>query len=234
MEARIVSHCTIDQLTDYLLGRAAEETGAQVEAHLASGCGPCDRLLATLSRIQRVGRFDATHQPPGHAVRAVKALYGVDHARRQSRPVEMRLSFDSRLSPSTVGTRSLHTSSRHLVFYSQNHALDLRLDSERSTRDVVVVGQLLNRNWGPLPDVHAFLVSGGRVVAHSTTGCLGEFHMECRPAGSMRLQLAVDDKELIDVELDRRQPADQRPIPRGRVEPTLPSPLHSRKTDAAL
>ncbi len=232
MGARFVSHCTIDQLTDHLLGQAAEEAEASVEKHLASGCRRCSGLLAMLSRIQRVGRFDTTHQPPSGVVRSVKALSGLGRTRRQSRLVNMRLSFDSLLSPPAVGARSLHTSSRHLVFYSQDYALDLRLDSERSARDVVVVGQLLNRDWEPLADVPAYLVSGDRVVSHSTTGCLGEFHMECRPAGPMHLQLAVGDKERIVVELDRRQPGDLRPIPRGRAEPSLRSPLHSRMTDA--
>lgn len=228
-----MTHCTIDQLTDHLLGQAAEETDAPVKEHLASGCQRCNRLLSMLSRIQRVGRFDAAHQPPSGVVRTVKALSGFGRSRRQSRLVNMRLSFDSLLSPSPVGARSLHTSSRHLVFYSQDYALDLRLDCERSGHDVVVVGQLLNRDWGPLPDVPAYLVSGDRVVSHSTTGRLGEFHMECRPAGAMHLQLAVNDKELIDVELDRRQPGDLRPIPHDRAEPSgLPAPLHSRKTDA--
>jgi len=97
----------------------------------------------------------------------------------------------------------------------------------------VVVGQLLNRDWGPLPDVPAFLMSGDRVVSHATTGSLGEFHIEGSPVGSMHLQLAVNDKELIDVELDRRQPGDLRPIPRGEgPDAALPAPLHSRKTDS--
>ena len=227
-----MTHCTIDQLTDHLLGQGAEETDRPVEEHLASGCQRCNQLLAMLSRIQQIGRFDAAHQPPSGVVRTVKALSGFGRSRRRSRLVNMRLSFDSLLSPAAAGARSLHTSSRHLVFYSQDFALDLRMDSERSARDVVVVGQLLNRDWGPLPDVPAYLVSGDRIVSRSTTGNLGEFHMECRPLGSMHLQLAVNDEELIDVELDRRQPGDLRPILQERAEPyEPPTPLRSRKTD---
>lgn len=230
-----MTHCTIEELTDHLLGQAAEEAEGKVRDHLASGCQRCDRLLTMLARVQEVGRFDTLHQPPSGAVRTVKALSGFGRSRKP-RLVNMRLSFDSLLSPATVGARSLHTSSRHLVFYSQDFALDLRMDSERSSRDVVVVGQLLNRDWGPLPDVPAYLMSGDRVVSHATTGSLGEFHMEGSPLGSMHLQLAVNDQELIDVELDRRQPGDLRPIPLERGErpehAVLPAPLHSRKTDS--
>ena len=231
-----MTHCTIDQLTDHLLGEAAEETTARVTSHLATGCERCGRLLAALSHVRRVGRFDATHSPPDGILRTVKALSGFARSRRRSRLVKMRLSFDSLRSPGLVGARSLHSSSRHLVFYSQNFALDLRMDYERSVRDMVVVGQLLNRDWGPLSDVPAYLVSGERVLSHATTGRLGEFHMECRPRGPMNLRLVVNDEELIDVELDRRQQGELRPVLVDREELAAPSDppdsSHSRSSDS--
>ena len=229
-----MNHCTIDQLTDHLLGEIAAEVKQQVTNHLDTGCQRCNALFGILARIRRVGRFDAAHRPPEGAVRTVKALSGFAHSRRQSRRVKMRLSFDSLLGPSLVGARSMDSSSRHLVFYSQNFALDLRMDYERSLSDVVVVGQLLNRDWGPLSDVPAYLVSGDRVVSHSTTGRLGEFHMEGRPRGPMHLQLAVNDEELIDVELDRRQQGELRPVLLEREDlDDRSEAIHSRSTDSA-
>ena len=231
-----MSHSTIEQLTDHLLGEASEEARTQVIDHLGTGCKRCNQLFDQLSQIQRIGRFDSTHSPPEGVLRTVKALSGFARSRRRTRLVKMRLSFDSLLSPSTGGARSLHTSSRHLVFYSQNFALDLRMDYERSVRDMVVVGQLLNRDWGPLSDVPAYLVSGERVVSHATTGRLGEFHMECRPGGPMNLRLVVNDEELIDVDLDRRQRSDLRPVLVDRDElatPTdVPDSIHSRSSDS--
>lgn len=207
-----MSHSTIDQLTDHLLGLAAQEANSKVTDHLHTGCRRCNALYGILARIRRVGLSDIAQQPPEGAVRTVKALSGFGNSGRQARRVLMRLSFDSLLSPAPAGARSIHSSSRHMVFYSQNFALDLRMDYERSLSDVVVVGQLLNRDWGPLSDVPAYLVSGDRVVSHVTTGRLGEFHMEGRPQGPMHLQLAVNDEELIDVELDRRQSGELRPV----------------------
>ena len=231
-----MTHCTIEQLTDHLLGEAVEETKELVSNHLATGCERCGRMFAKLSQIQRIGRFDAAHRPPDAAVRTVKALSGFARSRRRSRLVKMRLSFDSLRSPGLAGARSLHASSRHLVFYSQNFALDLRMDYERSVRDMVVVGQLLNRDWGPLSDVPTYLVSGDRVVSHATTGRLGEFHLECQPRGPMHLRLVVNDEELIDVELDRRQQGDLRPVLVDRDDlaglSDVPDPIHSRRSDS--
>ena len=229
-----MSHCTIDQLTDHVLGLADRETSERVDDHLASGCERCGTLLAVLSRIGRIGRFDETHQVDGAMLRSVKALCGLGRPGDRRRRIPMRLTFDSLRNPAVVGTRSLHSSSRHLVFTSQNFALDLRMDYERSIRDVVVVGQLLNRNWGPLSDIPAYLRSGDRVVSHSTTGRLGEFHMEGRPRGPMHLQLMVNDEELIDVEIDRRR--EVRPVLMGRDDlddsDSAPDPTHSRSTDS--
>ena len=232
-----MTHCTIDQLTDHFLGEASEEASKRVAAHLETGCQRCNSRLAMLARIRRVGLSDSAYQPPEGVVRTVKALSGFARSGRQPRRMKMRLSFDSLLSPGLAGSRSLQSSSRHLGFYSQNFALDLRMDYERSIRDVVVVGQLLNRDWGPLSDVPAYLVSGDRVISHSTTGRLGEFHMECRPLGPMHLQLVVNDEELIDVELDRRHQGELRPVLMDRDDlsglPEAPAPTHSRSTDAA-
>lgn len=230
-----MTHCTIDQLTDHLLARATDAERTTVENHLAAGCSRCNQLFARLSHLRRVGRFDAEHRPPEGVVRTVKALGGFARSKRRFRFVEMRLSFDSLLSPSLAGARSLQSSSRHLVFYSQEFALDLRMDSERAASDTVVVGQLLNRDWGPLSDVPAYLVSGEHVLSHATTGRLGEFHMECRPRGPMRLQLVVNDEQLIDVELDRRLQRELRPVPAGRdaADPgEVPDSIRSRSTDS--
>lgn len=227
-----MTHCTIDELTDRLLGEASERSSQQVAAHLGTGCRSCNSLYGILGRIRRVGRFDATHQPPDSLLRTVKALSGFPRPGGQPRRVNMRQSFDSLFSPVAIGARSMHISSRHLVFYSQNFALDLRMDYERSLSDVVVVGQLLDRDWGPLSDVPAYLVSGDRVISRSTTGRLGEFHMECRPRGPMHLQLAVNEEELIDVELDRRQQGEPRPMLLDREDlGDPPSSIRSRSTD---
>jgi hypothetical protein len=110
------------------------------------------------------------------------------------------------------------------------------MDYERSVRDMVVVGQLLSRDWGPVADVQAYLLSGGRVLSHSITGRLGEFHMECRPCGPMNLRLVVNDDELIDIELDRREQGELRPVLVDRNElagsADVADSIHSRGSDS--
>lgn len=225
-------HIPIERLTDHLLGEATEESSRQIGAHLDSGCRRCNALFDALAEVRRVGIADAAQRLPEDVERTIKALSGFARPPRQRQRVDMRPSFDSLAGSGLTGIRSLQSSSRHLVYYSQGFALDLRMDYERSVRDVVVVGQLLSRDWGPLPDVPAYLISGNQVVSHSTTGRLGEFHMEGRPHGPMNLRLAVDDDEIIDVALDRRQPGEPRPVLVERDElAEPPAMLLSRASD---
>ncbi len=204
-------HPTIGQLTDYLLREADATASERIADHLSSGCESCNRLFEMIERVQRVGVADAAERPPAAAVRTVKALCGFHRQRRRPRELDMRLSFDSFLQPAAAGTRSPHTFSRHLVFYAEQLALDVRMDYERSARDLVIVGQLIDRDRGPLADVPVYLVSGEDALAHSATGTVGEFHMECRPSGELSLRLAVDDDQLIEVKLDRRRPRGSEP-----------------------
>lgn len=218
-----MAHPTLDQITDRALGLADEATRGRVERHLAMGCRRCIRMAEMVGLVQRVTSFDAAHQPSAGVLRTVKALAGFQRRQRRKRRVRMRLSFDSFLQPATAGLRSFQQDSRHLVFYAQEYALDLRIDCERSAGDLVVVGQLMNRDQGPIGGAAAYLLAGEEVVSRATTGGLGEFHMagpheRDRPEQAMRLRLVVADEELIEVGLDpasglqeRSAPVEQQP-----------------------
>lgn len=203
-------HATIHQLADVLLGQAEAAVAGSVTDHLAAGCCRCGRLAGTLVQLRRVGRFDADHQPSYGAMRSVKALGGLSPSDRRS-PLRLRLSFDSLLCPAAAATRTGGSCDRHLVFYSQDLALDLRMECEHGAREVLVTGQLLNRDTGPLPNVPVYLISAAdEIVSRSTTGSLGEFHLECQAAPGLQLRLVISDDELVEVELDRRE---QRGLP---------------------
>lgn len=69
-------HLTIAQLTDYLLREVDATSSERVADHLSTECEPCNRLLDSIKRVQRVGAADGALQPPAAAVRSVKALCG--------------------------------------------------------------------------------------------------------------------------------------------------------------
>jgi len=145
-------------------------------------------------------------------MRSVKALSAITLPERAPKllSLALQLAFDSFLEPAPVGTRGLELSKRHLVYYAQNYALDLRLEYESETEMLQLGGEILDRKFGPVSDVPTFLIADDQIVSRSTSGDLGEFNLACDNEGSIRLCLVMTDDECIDVSLDprRRLPTD--------------------------
>ncbi len=207
-----MNHFDIADWTDYARNLIQDELRGDMDEHLASGCARCGRTLKALERVVTLARTDLQQPLPEHAMRSVKALSAIHLPERAPKLVSLalQLAFDSFLEPAPAGTRALELNSRHLVYYAQNYALDLRLEYEAGTEMLQLGGEILDRKFGPVSNVPAFLISDDQVVSRSTSGDLGEFNMVCDNEGSIRLCLVMNDDECIDVSLDRRrrQPAD--------------------------
>ena len=207
-----MNHFNIADWTDYSRNLLEDDKREAMDDHLASGCARCGRTLSALQRVTNLARNDLQQSLPEHALRSVKALSAIHLPERAPKLVSLalQLAFDSFLEPAPAGTRGLELSSRHLVYYAQNYALDLRLEYEADTEMLQLGGEILDRKFGPVSNVPTFLISDDQVVSRSTSGDLGEFNMTCDNEGSIRLCLVMNDDECIDVSLDRRrrQPTD--------------------------
>jgi hypothetical protein len=205
-----MNHFDIADWTDYARDLTRDDRRGEMDDHLASGCARCGRTLSALQRVVTMARNDLQQSPPEHAMRSVKALSAIHLPERAPKLVSLalQLAFDSFLEPAPVGTRGIELSSRHLVYYAQNYALDLRLEYEAETDMLQLGGEILDRKFGPVANVPTFLIADDQVVSRSTSGELGEFSMTCDNEGSIRLCLVMNDDECIDVSLGdrRRQP----------------------------
>ena len=207
-----MNHFDIADWTDYARDLIEDDRRGEMNNHLASGCARCGRTLSALERVVVLARNDLQQSPAEHAMRSVKALSAIHLPERAPKLVSLalQLAFDSFLEPAPAGTRGIELSSRHLVYYAQNYALDLRLEYEAETEILQLGGEILDRKFGPVSDVPTFLIADDQVVSRSTSGDLGEFNMACDSEGSIRLCLVMNDDECIDVSLDRHrhQPTD--------------------------
>ena len=207
-----MNHFDIADWADYARNLIPDDRRGPMDDHLASGCARCGRTLSALKRVVTLARTDLRQSPPEHALRSVKALSALHLPERAPKLVSLalQLAFDSFLEPAPAGTRGAAPSSRHLVYYAQNYALDLRLEYQADTEMLQLGGEILDRKFGPVSNVPTFLIADDQVVSRSTSGNLGEFNMTCDNEGSIRLCLVMNDDECIDVSLDRRrrQPTD--------------------------
>lgn len=172
--------------------------------HLDGGCRSCAETVNVLRRV--AGEAAAEFEPPEHVTQGALALFGALQGERSGmRRVPVEVAFDSALAPRVAGVRTTGASARHFILNSRDLTIDARLDST-GEEQLSVVGQVVTRAGSPVAELPAFVVTRGRVLAYSRTTRMGEFQMACRGGEDLRLCLAVGDKELIEVDLDRCRP----------------------------
>lgn len=106
--------------------------------------------------------------------------------------------------PNGVGLRDV--TSRHILFQTDRHCLDIRVERHPQGTTAELVGQLADRQdpLKPLVDVPVFLMSGERILGQATSNRQGEFQVSYLPERHMALCLPIEDGRVIVVPVDRR------------------------------
>src|SRR2546427_12760109 len=72
-----MKHYTIWDWADFVRGVAEDKARAAMQAHLSSGCSPCERTVRVLSAVTNAARGEAQYDPPDRAMRYARALYAL-------------------------------------------------------------------------------------------------------------------------------------------------------------
>jgi hypothetical protein len=179
-----------------------------METHLsAQGCVRCRRTLDLVRRVVVVARTADRYTPPDYVVRCAKALSALQQPQKARFPgLVARLIYDSFRDPILAGMRSEDRVSRQALYEAENFCLDLRLEHDRGTPLVTLVGQLTNRTApdNSMPEAPVLLMARNDVVAHTVSNPFGEFQMEYAPARHLRLCVPLDPTgKRIEVSLNR-------------------------------
>jgi hypothetical protein len=199
------THFDISYWTDFARGVTPEPARVAMEAHLAS-CPSCRATLDVVSGVIAAARAEARYEPPDHAVRAAKAL-GSLLSRAPSRASSLipRLVYDSVADLAPAGVRGGEPLSRHTVHEAGDFSLDLRIEQEKGTPTVTIVGQLTNRKdpEAPVAGAPVLLFAEEAVVAHAVYNRFGEFFMQGPSTRELRLSVALDPpSSRLDLPLD--------------------------------
>ena len=117
-----------------------------------------------------------------------------------------RLLYDSFREPLPAGLRTQQRLSRQYLYQAGDYSLDVRLENERGSPRVALVGQIQNRKQPGkrLGSVPVQLLSGKQVLAQATSNSLGEFQMEYEPSKHLWLYVPVRQAgKQIEVPLSR-------------------------------
>ncbi len=190
-----MKHFELAKWVDSARGLVEGSVRVAMERHLASGCRKCRQAAELLYKVQAAARNDAQVQIPHYALRCAQAVFILQQPERvQILPrIPARLLYDSFGEPLPVGLRTQQRLSRQALYQAGDYSLDLRLENERSSFCVALVGQIQNRKepGRHLGGVPVLLLSGKQIVAQAVTNSLGEFHMEYAPTKHLRLYVPV-------------------------------------------
>jgi hypothetical protein len=223
-----MKHFSIWQWADFARGPGEEATRSAMEAHLASQCARCQRIVHVLRGVAATARGEIAYEPPEQAVRYAQAIYSLKRAATISFPrLVARLVHDTVRAPLPAGMRAQNRLSRHALFEAGNYYLDLQVEQQPASGLVTLIGQLADRTRPETSsaEIPVWLKERKRLVATTLCNRFGEFQLEYAPARSLRLHvpLAAAGKRL-EVSLDGLSPA-----PHRRPAPANPRRRQTRR-----
>ena len=190
-----LKHFDIATWTDFVRGLVDESARLAMERHLACGCRKCRHTADLLHKVVGAARNDSQLQVPDYALRCARAIFLLQQPEKvQILPrIPARLLYDSFREPLPAGLRTQQRLSRQALYQAGDYWLDLRLENERGSSRVALVGQIQNRKepGKRLGGVPVLLVSGKQILARAVSNSLGEFQMEYAPKKHQRLYVPV-------------------------------------------
>src|SRR3989442_13436181 len=190
-----MKHFELAEWTDFVRGLIEKSARLPLEHHLASGCRKCRHTADLLRKLVIAAHSDSQVQVPDYALRCARAIFLLQQPEKvQILPrIPARLLYDSFREPLPAGLRTQQRLSRQYLYQAGDYSLDVRLENERGSPRVALVGQIQNRKQPGkrLGSVPVQLLSGKQVLAQATSNSLGEFQMEDEPSKHLRLYVPV-------------------------------------------
>src|SRR2546426_12524832 len=171
-----MKHFDISKWTDFVRGLSEKSAEVAIGHHLASGCRKCRHTAGLLRKLAAVVRRDLQVQVPEHAVRCARAIFILQQPEEvQVLPrIPARLLYDSFREPLPAGVRTQQRLSRQALYQAGDYTLALRLEHERGTSRVALVGQIQNRKepGKRLSRVPDLVASGNQVMPQAVSNSL--------------------------------------------------------------
>lgn len=189
-------HYDITEWLDHLRGFADRDRNIALESHRQQ-CPTCNATAAWLTKTLAAAALERTSDVPAqvvHNARAIFALRGLDQI-QVHRGILARLVFDSFHQPALQGVRSeQRLDVRHLLYDADGFAIDLRLEHERTTPAVSMIGQIHHASDSDRQVAHmpVTLASNDQIIASTVSNQFGEFTLKYLPQSSLCLQLGVN------------------------------------------
>jgi hypothetical protein len=190
-----IKHYEPARWLQFVRGELNPEQSAKMQRHLDSPCRKCSETLDMLRKIEATARADADINVPETAVRMARAIYALEKPAqvKLSARIIARMVFDSFLEPAAAGVRSTRHLARQTLYEAGDYTIDLRLEPDADSTQVVMVGQIANRVDPEIPvgALPILLKGGKKELGRAVTNQFGEFQLVYRPTMPLRLLIPV-------------------------------------------
>lgn len=205
-----MSHYDITRWIDYLGGLVDVQERSAMERHLTE-CSSCRATHDLFARFGLRLRSGLQYEIPEYVIRNARAIFPANAPAKRTllQKLTASLVFDSLQQPALAGARSGTPGLRHALYEAGDYSVDIRLEEERGSKRVNMVGQLTLRSYtnDSLGRIPVTLMSGRKVVAEVVSNEFGEFQLSYEPDPRLKLHVPIRArKQCIELSLGSLAP----------------------------
>jgi hypothetical protein len=205
-----VSHYDITRWIDYLRGLVNVQEHSEMTRHL-SECSSCRTTHDLFARVAVRMQSDLHYEIPEYVIRKARAIFPANAPAKRTllQRLTGSLVFDSLQQPALAGARSGTPGMRHALYEAGEYSVDIRMEEERGSTRVNMVGQLALREHttDSLDRIPVMLMSGRKVVAEVVSNEFGEFQLSYEPDPHLKLHVPIRArKQCIELHLGSMVP----------------------------
>jgi hypothetical protein len=200
-----MEHFSEQPWADFVRGVSGPEISRDIKAHLVEGCSKCNAAHDAWSRVRRLATEESAYAPPENLVRMMKLGFNGKPAHQPAKWTLANLVFDSFAQPLLAGVRSSGALNVWQVIYeAEGLTVDLRFGRRSQSKEVHVVGQVLDRQEVRALQNHASIelsTEQNEMVATTAVSALGEFHLEFEAKDHLWLSVKAEGRNPVRIPL---------------------------------
>src|SRR3974390_1784819 len=160
-----------------------------------SECSSCQATHNLFARVAARLQADLQYEIPEHVMRNARAIFPANAPAKRTllQKLTGSLVFDSFQQPALAGVRSDIPGMRHALYEAGDYSVDIRLEEERGSTRINMVGQLALRSQATdsFNGVSIMLLSGRKVVAEAASNEFGGFHMRSEQTPTLQVHVST-------------------------------------------
>jgi hypothetical protein len=193
-----MQHLSIEEIRNYLQGRASDTERSAAEAHFQS-CSECSESKQFLAELVLNLRLAEACEPPARVLEAALNVIPACPApeKKPLREFIAELVSDTfELPRFAFGTRRVGLPPRHLLFRAGEIDVDIQIESQESTGRVSLMGQLLSESGSFFDHAPVRLESQGVVRFRTETNAVGEFSFDDLPKDTYNMSVDLPQGQI--------------------------------------